>query len=220
MKPYPKDQKELWEFLAHKNPRYYVDSSHGRYITDGQLDGSGKDDFTKYVATDELLLERGAFLGKKEILEIGCGMGRMTKYLASCFYHVIGIDISGEMIRYAIDRLKGIHNVTLFETDGYSVPLEDNSVDFAFSYLVFQHFRTKEMIEANFKEVFRVLKPGGLFKVRVRTDKNSMKVWWAWWGGVECDETVALKAGFKLLKKEKVGGYGLWLWLEKPIDTK
>jgi len=72
------------------------------------------------------------------------------------------------------------------------------------------------MVESNFKEVYRVLKNGGLFKVRIRSDKVDKS---RWWGGVEYTEQsigkLIKEVGFKLLKTETVGSYGYWLWLEK-----
>ena len=72
------------------------------------------------------------------------------------------------------------------------------------------------MVEANFKEVYRILKPYGLFKVRIRSDKVDLD---RWWGGVEYTEQsigkLIKKVGFELLKTEAVGDYGFWLWLEK-----
>lgn len=197
------NQKQLWDKLAKENSRYYINSDLGREITEKEFRESGERDYKKYILDDELIELGGIFL------EIGCGIGRMTEFIAKDF-QVIGIDISSEMIRMAQGRLK---NIDFMETNGRIILVPENSVDIAFSYLVFQHIKTKEMVESNFREVYRVLKPKGLFKVRVRTDKlKSMKPWWA---GIACDETYPISIGFKLLKKEKVGNYALWLWLEK-----
>jgi ubiquinone/menaquinone biosynthesis C-methylase UbiE len=207
------DQKDLWERLAKENSKYYINSDYGKGITEKEFNHSGWVDFERFILMDDLVKEEGI------CLEIGSGNGRMTQYIGELYDKTIGIDISSEMIRQAKEKLKGMKNVELIETDGYTIPLEDNSIDFAFSYIVFQHFKTMEMVESNFKEVYRVLKPGGLFKVRVRTDNVEEKMS-RWWAGVNCDEQVALKQGFKLIKKEPVEHYALWLWLEKPIDDK
>lgn len=199
-------QKKLWEKLAKENSKYYVASFTGKAITEKQFITSGREDYKKYILFDDDIKTDGI------CLEIGCGIGRMTGLMAGIFREVIGIDISGEMIRQGKTRLKNFKNIKLVETDGERIPLPDNSIKFAFSYLVFQHFKTKEMIENNFKEVYRVLKPDGLFKVLLRSDKVDVNTWW---GGVDCDESIPLNLGFNLLKKEKVKNYGLWLWLTK-----
>ena len=205
------NQKQLWEGLAKKNSRYYINSDKGKKITEEQFRESGQLDYEKYVLADPTIDNRDT------ILEIGCGTGRMTEFMAKDFKKVIGIDISGEMIRQARERLVGLQNVDLHETNGEDLPLEDFSVDICFSYLVFQHFKTREMVKNNFREIWRVLKNKGLFKVRLRTDAiNDLEKWWS---GVEYDDEevdqLCYDTGFTLLKVEKVGDYGVWLWLEK-----
>ncbi len=203
--------KILWEKLAKKNSRYYINSDNGKNITEEEFRESGRQDCLKYIIEDYLIIGR-FHLKECSLLEIGCGTGRMTEFLAGYFGEVYAVDISNRMINQAFDRLVGYENVNFWETDGEEIPLEDNTVSIAFSYLVFQHMKTKKMVESNFREVYRILKPGGLFKVRVRTDKTDLKHWWA---GVSCDEAFPVSIGFKLLKKEQVEDYGLWLWLQK-----
>jgi len=207
------DQKSLWDELAKENSLYYINSDKGRKITEQEFRQSGERDYVEHIIDDEVILNKFPNLTDLVILDLGCGIGRMTEFMARDFKLVLGTDISGEMIEQGQRRLERLNNVQLLETNGYIIPLPDNIVDFVFSYLVFQHMKEIEQIEENFREVYRILRPEGLFKVRVRTDKlQSMSPWWA---GVDCDEKVALSVGFKLLKKEEVGNYGLWLWLEK-----
>ena len=204
-------QKELWEKLAKENSRYYINSDKGKKITENEFRESGQDDYVKFIAKDTLIDNRERFL------EIGCGIGRMTEFIAKDFNEVYGVDISGEMIKQGKERLTGVYNAILVETDGESIPFDDNFFNIVFSYLVFQHFKSREMIEQNFKEVYRVLKPKGVFKVRLRTDINEDME--KWWSGVGLDEAeidrLCKETGFTLIKEEKVGNYGVWLWLEK-----
>lgn len=208
LKLYDYNQKMLWDNLARSNAKYYIYTKYGKGITEEQFMESGSKDYQQYI-TDDPLIEEG-----ETILDIGCGIGRLLACMVKDprFKKVVGVDISGAMIWEAQKRLGDLPNLQLIETSGYSFPLADNSIDFAFSYLVFQHFKTVEMLESNFREVYRVLKPQGLFKVRVRTDKADLSVWA---GGVNCDEKVALSTGFKLIKKEFISKDRLWLWLEK-----
>jgi len=95
------------------------------------------------------------------ILEIGCGVGRVGKILSSQCAQWIGTDISGNMIKYAAERLAGIDNIKLIElsTVGLS-EIADNSVDLVYCTVVFMHLyewdRYRYVLEA-----FRILKPGG-----------------------------------------------------------
>jgi ubiquinone/menaquinone biosynthesis C-methylase UbiE len=205
------DQKVLWENLAKENSRYYINSDKGKKITEKEFRDSGQNDYVTFIAKDELIDNR------ERILEIGCGIGRMTEFIAKDFNEVYGVDISGEMIKQGKERLTGVYNAILVETDGQSIPFDENFFNVVFSYLVFQHFKDKEMVEQNFKEVYRVLKPKGIFKVRLRTDINEDME--KWWSGVSYDDIeidqLCKDTGFTLLKEEKVNNYGVWLWLEK-----
>lgn len=99
-------------------------------------------------------------------LEIGCGAGRMTRQLAACFRRVHGVDVSEEMVAYARERL-GAGNVDFHVTDGASLPLADRSVTAVFSTLVFRHFDSTEDGAAYFREIARVLRPGGTMLIEL-----------------------------------------------------
>lgn len=204
-------QKDLWERLAKKNPRYFINSDKGRSITEEQFRESGESAYQKLVAQDELLK------GRESILDFGCGTGRLTEFMAKDFKKVIGVDISATMIAQGKDRLKDLKNVEFFEIDGQSIPIPDNSIDFVFSYLVFQHIKEREMVENAFKDIYRVLSPGGIFKVLLRSDKQ--KDMNRWWSGVEYGQeaigVVYKKIGLRLLKIEPIDRYAFWLWLQK-----
>jgi len=58
-----------------------------------------------FVVKDLELITDGTDPKKMRILEIGCGAGRMTKYLAELFGEVHGVDVSDEMVRVGRDRL-------------------------------------------------------------------------------------------------------------------
>lgn len=212
-----KHGKELWDKLARENAMHFVCSDFGKGgMTGKKFKQSGKKDFWEHIFKDKKIY----IGGNQTFLEIGVGVGRMTEFIAEVFFKVIGIDISGEMIIKAQNRLcEGENNnIEWVETDGEVFSfIKDDLVDIAFSYLVFQHMKSRITVESNFSEVYRVLKPGGLFKVRLRTNRE--KVMSAWWAGVHYSKKDAVKLskniGFKVLKTKKVKDYGLWLWLEK-----
>jgi ubiquinone/menaquinone biosynthesis C-methylase UbiE len=99
-----------------------------------------------------------------ECLEIGCGAGRMTKWLCADFHHVSAIDVSAGMIAAARANLEN-ENVGFTVTNGTSVPLESNSVSAAFSTHVFQHLPDPEAGAAYFREIWRVLVPGSTLMI-------------------------------------------------------
>lgn len=206
-------QKRLWEELAQKNSKYHINTDFGRDITDDQFKTSGKESYEKLVKNDGLIWTRDS------VLDFGCGIGRITEFMAKDFKNVYGIDISPTMITQAKKRLAGFNNVRLLETDGVNIPLQENSIDFVFAYLVFQHIKDRNIVEGAFREIHRVLKPSGVFKVLLRSDKQPDMS--KWWSGAEYDQNeikkLYEKIGFKLMKVENVNKDSYWIWLQKYI---
>jgi SAM-dependent methyltransferase len=97
------------------------------------------------------------------IVEVGCGLGRMTFALARHYRRVIGVDVSGEMIKRA-EAYKahiGVENVEFVVNDGRTIPLPSSSADACISYLVLQHMPSRDLVEGYIAEIGRVLRPGG-----------------------------------------------------------
>lgn len=105
-------------------------------------------------------------LEKSHVLEIGCGAGRITKQLAQCFSFVTATDVSPDQITLAKEAVapKG---VIFLITDGRHLQLEDASVSAVFSCHVFQHFDTFADALSVFREIFRVLSPGGTILIHL-----------------------------------------------------
>jgi SAM-dependent methyltransferase len=99
-------------------------------------------------------------------VEIGCGAGRITRQLASVFNHGHALDVSQDMIGYASKNVV-TGNVEWHVTEGLTIPLNDNSVDAAFSCHVLQHLPNTDAAYAYFREVFRTLKPGGTLMIHL-----------------------------------------------------
>jgi len=160
--------KSKWNGLAEKNARYFVLSDQGEQIGEEEFRAAGLRDFERYIAQDSLLLKELAPFASRTVLEIGCGLGRISDPLSTHFQDVTGLDISEEMIRRARQRLGERPNLKLLPTNGVDYPVADGSIDFVFSYIVFQHMPSREVIQGNLREVSRVLKRGGIAKIQLR----------------------------------------------------
>ena len=99
------------------------------------------------------------------VLDLGCGAG-LDLLLASeavgADGHVIGIDMTEEMLRAAEKNLKGIGNETLLRGYLEDLPLEEESVDVVISNCVINLSPDKGKV---LREAWRVLRPGGRFSV-------------------------------------------------------
>ncbi len=98
-------------------------------------------------------------------LEIGCGPGRLMKPLSRHFGEIHGVDVSDEMIGIARRRLRDVPHAHVHATNGASLAqFADESFDFVYSYAVFQHIPSRDVVLEYMREVQRVLKPGGIFR--------------------------------------------------------
>ena len=101
------------------------------------------------------------------VLNIGCGIGRVERYLAPHVGELWGVDISGRMIVRARIRLAAFPNVRLRELAAgeFLSAFESGSFDLVFSFLVLQHLE-KEDAYRYLEDAHRVLKPGGRLSVQ------------------------------------------------------
>lgn len=85
--------------------------------------------------------------------------------MSETFGRVTGVDVSGEMVALAKQNLAGIENVEVLQNSGADLAgIAGESVDFCYSYAVFQHVPDKEVVWSCLREACRVLKAGGLLK--------------------------------------------------------
>jgi SAM-dependent methyltransferase len=100
--------------------------------------------------------------GGLRILESGCGSGRWMAFFEKLGNKAFGIDDSWGPLRLAREHDP---DMNLIRGDALITPFRNNSFDVAFSSYVAEHF--PEGPEELFREIHRVLKPGGLFFVVV-----------------------------------------------------
>lgn len=156
--------KHDWDQRAADDARWYINTVR-RQQSEAEFDASGQHEVQCQIVDALPLLTGDRDPRQLRLLEIGCGIGRMTKHLAAIFGEVYAVDVSAEMIRQAQTRLSGLSNVRLFETSGQDFALfPDQSFDVVFSAYVFQHIPSAAIIHSNLVEGFRVLKRGGVFK--------------------------------------------------------
>jgi len=158
------EMKRDWDQRAAEDARWYINTIR-RQQSEAEFDASGQHEVQCQIVDSLPLLTDGRDPRQLRLLEIGCGIGRMTKHLAALFGEVYAVDVSAEMIRQAQTRLSTLPNVRFFETSGQDFALfPDQSFDVIFSAYVFQHIPSAAIIRSNIVDGFRVLKPGGVFK--------------------------------------------------------
>src|SRR5262245_38306378 len=156
--------KRDWDERARQDAKWYINTLR-RQQSEEEFDQTGRVEVQRLVWADLALLTCGRDPHALRVLEIGCGAGRMTRHLAATFGEVVGVDVSGEMISQARERLSGIENVRLQETNGIDFAnFPDGHFDLILSVYVFQHVPSANVIESIILDAWRVLAPGGVFK--------------------------------------------------------
>jgi SAM-dependent methyltransferase len=136
--------------------------------------GTGEQDLLRILHT----LERNGidYSGFQSCLEYGCGIGRVTLWLAGKFTTVHGYDISGAHLQYAEKYLggKGITNVSFHHVktiaDIFGLP----PVDLIYSVIVLQH-NPPPLIGLIVREFIKALNPGGVALFQVPTYRAGYK---------------------------------------------
>ena len=207
-----RQSKMKWIRLAEEDAPYYIWTDK-KNASSEEFRHSGKEAYQEYVKGDsrlQPLLNNG-----KAALEIGCGIGRITEFFIPDFEKVYGVDISPVMIEKAARRLSDSRYVFL-EGDGERIPLDSETVDFVFSFIVFQHMPSKKVIESNLAEVYRVLRSGGMAKIQLRGSIVSKSEWFYGPAFSPAEaRTMCQRIGFNVLDVSQETDRHLWVVLAK-----
>ena len=107
---------------------------------------------------EEFLADRSGAVG----LDVGCGNGRHTELLAERCDRALGVDVSREILRTAIERAAN-RDVAfgLAQADAAALPVGDDRVDLATYVATLPHLPTRERRRASLDELARVLTDDG-----------------------------------------------------------
>jgi SAM-dependent methyltransferase len=158
--------REFWDAAAREDALFYVDDR----VTYGEADveaffAGGEEVVARF---EELLRFRAA---GTRVVEIGCGVGRLTRVLARGAEEVVALDVSGEMLARARELNPGLANVRWELGDGTTLAgVPDGWVDGVFSHVVFQHIPDPAITLGYVTEMGRVLTPGGWAAFQISDD--------------------------------------------------
>jgi SAM-dependent methyltransferase len=150
--------REFWDRAADENAMFFVDNSLDYRRPDAdRFWREGEAQLDTLLGAVRVTLEPG-----DDVVEIGCGIGRLTRVLARRAATVRALDVSPRMLDLAREHGAGIENVEWLLGDGTSLAgIADASADAVVSHVVFQHIPDPEVTLGYVREIGRVLRGGG-----------------------------------------------------------
>jgi ubiquinone/menaquinone biosynthesis C-methylase UbiE len=96
---------------------------------------------------------------RRPVWDFGCGPGQTAKYLKNLGIEISGLDLSEKILAQARTIHPGIH---FRKGNILELEFENDSIAGVVAFYTIVHF-TEEQVGTAFREVFRVLQPGGVF---------------------------------------------------------
>ena len=103
----------------------------------------------------------GVELGQN-ILEVGPGPGLTTDVLRARVAHLTAIEIDPALAQSLRQRMQDT-NVNVVEGDATAMPFENGQFSAAVSFTMLHHVPSPKLQDKLLQDVYRVLKPGGIF---------------------------------------------------------
>ncbi len=205
-----------WNDRAGEDPHYYV--AFGR---------REQDDAEFFATAADVLrglrgeIRRLPTARRLAALEIGCGPARLMRPLSADFAEIHGVDVSDEMVRLAAVKLRDVPNAHAHhapQSDLSAFPGE--SFDFVYSYAVFQHIPSREVVFGYLAEARRVLRPGGILRCQINGLPET-SAHYTTWEGVRIPAAdvadFARRHDFQLLALEGASTQYMWTtWRKQP----
>lgn len=136
---------------------------YSQHVREAMAIHGGHDVFIEAKAHHLIEIARQHFGDTAElsVLDVGCGVGLIERYLVPRFRRLCGVDIAVEAIREAKQTAP---EATFLEYDGSTLPFRDDEFDVAFAVCVLHHVAEADW-QALMAEMRRVVRPGGLIAV-------------------------------------------------------
>jgi SAM-dependent methyltransferase len=196
--------RRFWDERADEDAFYFVDSTleYGRPDVE-RFWRSGDVDLERLLAT--LLAHIDP---PDDVVEIGCGVGRLTRVLSRDAASVRALDISERMLARARYHNAALANVEWIQGDGSTLTgIGDASADVVVSHVVFQHIADPAVTLSYVREIGRVLRPGGWAGFQISNDP-----------GVHTDKR-RFGDGARALLRRVPRGQGHPDWLGSYVDV-
>lgn len=157
--------KEVWDSLADES-------------RDAPLKAviSRKDVNNHYVDRLQKMLFNKVIRTRKDfkVLDVGCGVGRLTLWAAPRVERMVGVDLSPKMIEIAKKgaNIQNLKNIEFFVIDGKSLPFEDEEFDLILVVWLLKYIIDESQLKSMIEEICRVTKEKGHIAMIGEVDDN------------------------------------------------
>ncbi len=165
--PSPYSEAETEQYYDHEDAVYRALWDKDGSVHWGLFEEGAKMTFLEAGANlNKVMAQRGQINSDSVVIDVGCGSGTTAVALCkSSGCQIAGVDLSGVRIANAIDSLddesREVQDKVSFKKGSATdLPIEDNSFTHAWSQATIYHVPDKVKV---LEEVYRVLKPGGIF---------------------------------------------------------
>lgn len=208
--------QEDWNARAREDAHYYVAFGR-RQQDDAEFFETGAE-MVRALAR-ELKRLPAASPRARRALEIGCGPGRLLKPMSRYFGEIHGVDVSDEMVRLARENLREVRHAHAHHApDSTLAAFADESFDLVYSYAVFQHIPSREVVLGYLREARRVLKTGAILRCQMNGLPESAARYDTWAGVRVSAGDIARFAhehDLQLLALEGAGTQYMWITCRK-----
>lgn len=170
--------RDFWDARAREDAFYFVDNRI-RYKdphAEERFWSLGRDDLNGLLTSVDASIEPD-----DDVVEIGCGVGRLTRVIAERARSVRALDVSAEMLAQARRHNAQLTNVEWIEGDGVSLAgIGAASADLVISHVVFQHIPDPAITLGYIRDVGRVLRPGGRAALQLSNDPGVHRWRFGW----------------------------------------
>lgn len=147
----------------------------GEHVHHGYWPTGREDAAQAALSLVELLVERLQLVPGQSACDIGCGYGAAAQHLADRYgMHVIGMTVSAAQAERARARRTTAGRLSILQQDWLANSFAARHFDRAYAIESSEHMQDKQRF---FDEVFRTLKPDGLFAVCAWLSRGDPKRW-------------------------------------------
>ncbi len=159
--------EDFWDARAREDAFFFVDNRLDYRKPDVErFWEDGRRDLEALLGELDLRVVPG-----ETVIDVGCGLGRLTRVLAEDGATVIALDVSAEMLDRARALNPHLDTVTWLHGDGTGLTgVADASADALVSHVVFQHIPDPLVTLGYVREMGRVLRPGGWAAFQISND--------------------------------------------------